>query len=416
MELYSEQFWFPDTVLSANVAYQVFPDNVNVFAPLFADAAGTIPLPNPGVADGAGFVTFYVAAGTYWLHLDTETFEIVLPTPPLGPFLPLAGGTLTGPVLINTADLDINVGQALATTVSTGVLTGGLMSGVGTSTVTFGPMTGYIVDYVTTPANPTVKAVNMAGQVHPLAGVELTRTVNWWMADEFGVITSQATRPTDAQRRTSIQLGVTGSVIGPGTLFNVQALPVVLNQPAEQFADLLYGLSPFSIDGNMVSPNGANLLVDKSVGEMFAASFSYATTPDAPHHVVSPAETPLTFRYATRVAASQGPLTTLIDVGNYDVGGVITPIPGGANTSTIHRVFLFGTGIATAQVAIQYGQTIYASLTAALDNVGAGTFVINPDFLGIGVLVGYIVVTKSATTLNNPAQAVFVRAGKFAAL
>lgn len=416
LELYSEQYWFPDNTLSANIPYQVFPDNVNVFASLFSDAAGTIPLPNPGVTDGAGFITFYAAAGAYWIHLDTETFHIDLPVPAAGPYLPLAGGTLTGPLLINTATLNLNVGQALATTVSTGVLTGGLMTGVGTSTVTFGAMTGYIVDYTTTPANPTVKMVNMAGQAHPLAGVELTRAVNWWMVDEFGVITSQATRPTDAERRSKIQLGVTGSLIGPGTLFNVQPLPVILNQAAEQFADLLYGLGPFSIDGNAISANGANLQVNKTAGVGFAASFGYAVTPQAPHHVVSPAETPMTFRYATRLSGSQGPLTTTVDVGNYDVAGVITPVPGGASTSTIHRVFLFGTGIATAQIAVQYGQNIYSSLASALDNIGAGTFVINPDFLGIGVLIGYIVVTKSATVLNNQAQAVFVRAGKFAAL
>lgn len=388
--LYSQQFWFPDTTLSINVPYQVFPDNANVYSPLFADAAGTIPIPNPGITDGAGFATFYAAAGSYWLHLDEETFEISLP--------------------------DIDVDLAISTGVSTGTIRGGQMTGVGTSTVNFAAMVGFIVDYATDPANPTVTAVNMPATVRPLAGAELTRTVNWWMSDAFGVITSQGTRPTDAQRRTSIQLGVTGSVIGPGTLFNVQSLPVILQQPAEQFADLLYALGPFSTDGNGLSANGANLQVNKSVGDMFAASFTYATTPNDPHHVVSPAETPMTFRYATQLSGSQGPLVTNIDVANYDVGGVITPIPGGANTTAIHRVFLFGTGIATAQLAVQYGQAFYASLSAGLDSIGTGSFIINPDFVGIGVLIGYIVVIKSATALNNGAQAVFVRAGKFAPL
>lgn len=415
LELYSQQYWEPDTTLSVNVPYQVFPDNVNVFAPIFADAAGTIPLPNPGVTDGAGFVTFYAAAGSYWLHLDAETFHITLPDPGPGPFLPLSGGTVTGQLNLISGALNVNVGTAISTAVSTGTIRGGQMTGVGTSTVTFAAMVGYIVDYVTDPTNPSVKPVSMPATVRPLAGVELTRTVNWWMCDEFGVITSQATQPTNEERRTKIQLGVTGSVIGPGTLFNVQSLPVILRQPAEQFADLLYGLGPFSITGNVISPNGANLTINKSAGEMFASSFSYATTPNAPHRVISPAETPVTFRYATRLPSSQGPLTTTIDVANYDVGGVITPIPGGANTTAIHRVYLFGTGIAGAQVAIQYGQSFYASLAAALDNVGAGSFIVCPDFVGIGTLIGYIVVVKSATTLNNSVQAVFVNAGKFAA-
>lgn len=411
LELYSQQYWYPDATLSPAVPYQVFPDNVNVFAPLFADAAGTIPLPNPGITDGSGFVTFYAAAGSYWLHLDTETFPLTLPPAPTGPFLPLAGGTMTGPLILSSG---VNAGQAISTAVSTGVIYGGQMTGVGTSTVTFAAMTGYVVDYVTDPANPTVQLVNMPATVHPLAGAELTRTVNWWVCDAAGVVTAQPFRPTDAERRTSIQLGVTGSTIGPGVLFNVQTTPVVLQQPAEQFADLLYGLGPFSKTGNMMSANGPNLTVNKSAGEVFAASFGYPTAPAAPNHVVSPAETPMTFRYSTRLSGSQGPLTTLFDPSNYDVGGVITPVPGGASTSTITRVYLFGTGIAGAQLALQYGQNTFASLTIALDNVGAGSFVENPDYFGIGILIGYIVSVKSATALNNAAQAVFVRAGKFA--
>lgn len=414
LELYSQQYWYPDTVLSANIPYQVFPDNVNVFAPLFADAAGTIPLPNPGMTDGAGFITFYAAAGSYWLHTDTETFPLTLPPPPTGPFLPLTGGTITGQLNLISGALSINVAQAISTGVSTGLVSGAQMTGVGTSTVTFAAGTGYIVDYVTDPTNPSVQTVTIPATVHPLAGAELTRTVNWWMCDAAGVITAQPLRPTDAERRTKIQLGVTGSTIGPGVLFNVQTTPVVLQQPAEQLADLLYGLGPFSKMGNVVSANGANLLMNKTAGEVFAASFGYPTTPASPNHVVSPAEAPMTFRYSTQLSGSQGPLTTLFDPANYDVGGVITPVPGAANTATITRVYLFGTGIAAAQLALQYGQDIYASLSTALDNIGGGIFVENIDYFGIGMLIGYVVAVKSATTLNNPTQAVFVRAGKFA--
>lgn len=388
---YSKPYWFPDGTLAANVTARVFLENTNVLAPLWADAAETIPLANPLQTDGAGVLSFFASMGEYWVYIDSETFKIALP------------------------DIDLNEPQAISTGTATGVIYGGQMSGLGTNTVNFAAMNGYVVDYVTNPAQPTVTVVNMPAQSHVLAGVELTRTVNWWLCSSTGVITSQATRPTDAQRRTHIQLGVTGSTIGPGILFNVQSVPVILRQPHEQLADLYYGLGPFSTSGNLMAPNGANLFFSKSVGEMFAASFSYATTPQSPHRVVSPAETPVTFRNSTQLAGSQGPLTTTVDVANYDVGGVVTPVPGGANTATIQRVWLFGTGIAGAQIALQYGQSFYASLSAALDNVGAGTFVTNPDYVGIATLLGYIVSIKSATALNNPAQAVFVQAGKFAA-
>lgn len=414
LPLYSDTYWFPNGALAVNTPAVVFPINSNAPASLFSDAAGTIPLPNPLPTDAFGVLTFYAAAGSYWIHIDTESFDVTIPPPAAGPFLPLSGGTITGNLGLVTGSFAVDVAQALSTTMSTGVLSGGAMTGLGTSTVTFAPMTGFVVDVDTNPAAPVVTIVNMPMTIHPLAGAELTRTVNWWLCDAAGVITSQATRPTDAQRRDKIQLGVTGSTIGPGVLFNVQTTPPILRQPIEQLNDLYYGLGPFSTMGNLVSANGANLNINKSAGEVFAPNFAYTTTPKSPHRVISPAETPMTFRNSTRLAASQGPLTTTVDVANYDVAGVITPIPGGSNTSTIQRVFLFGTGIAGAQLAIQYGQTFYSSLSNALNAVGSGTFIPNPDYQGIGIIIGYIVATKSATNLSDPTQAVFVNAGKFA--
>jgi len=412
-ELYSEQYWTPDTVLAVNMAYQVFPDNSNVFTPLFADAAGTIPIPNPGVTDGAGFITFYAPAGDYWIHLDTETFHVTLPTPAPGPYLPLSGGTVTGDLVVVTGATTVNVGNAFAETLSTGLVSGGAMSGVGTNLLSFGPLTGYIVDAVTNPANPSVKFVSMPAQVVPIVGVPATRAVNWWMVDEFGVITAQATTPTATERRNRIQIGATGGNIGTGILNVVKSAPVPLDNLAEQVADVMFDLGPFSVSGNQLSPNGVNLRINKSVGEMFSPSLGYASNKKSPHHVTSPAESPLQFGYATQLSGSQSPVTTFIDPTNYDVGGVITPVPGPASTSTIQRVYLFGTGDAGSQVLIQYGQAIYSSQATALQNVGSLDFVVIPDNQGIGTLIGYIVVTKTATDLSDPAQATFVRAGKF---
>lgn len=413
LELYSQQYWTPDAVLAPGVAFQVFPDNNNVFAPLFADAAGTIPIPNPGVTDGAGFITFYAAAGDYWIHLDTETFRVSLPPPDLGPFLPLSGGTVTGDLVVVTDDTTVNVGNGFGETLSTGLTSGGSMSGIGTNQLSFGPLTGYIVDATTNPANPSVKFVSMPAQVVPIVGVVATRALNWWLVDEFGVISALPTIPSAQDRRERIQIGATGSDIGTGILSNVQPAPVPLDNPVNQSMDVMFDLGPFSVSGNQLAPNGSNLRIDKAVGDMFAPSFGYPLNPKSPHHVTSPAESPVQFSYATQIAGSQGPLTTFLDPTNYDVGGVITPVPGPASISTIQRVFLFGTGNAGLQTIIQYGQAIYSSQATALQNVGSLDFIVIPDNLGIATLIGYVVMTKSATDLSDPAQATFVRAGKF---
>lgn len=302
------------------------------------------------------------------------------------------------------------------TPISTGLMSGGVISFHAGIPNAFDVSAGfgYIADYITNPTAPTATKVAINAQTITLSGAALTRTTNWWLSDVNGNITSQGTTPTAAQRRQSIVLGVTGSVVGSGILFNVQPSPVILNQPLGQLYDLLDSLGPFSISGNIISANGANLTFNKSAGAVFDTGFAYATTPLNPHQVNSPAETPATFRYSTQISGSQGALTTLVDVANYDVGGVVTPIGGGSNQSSNHRVWLFGTGIATAQMALQYGQNTYSTLTGAVAAIGSTNYVVNPDYTEIGILIGWISVIRTATDLSDPTQATFTPAAKFA--
>ena len=64
LQLYSARYWLPNGNLSANRPANVFPELSNIHASLFADQAGTIPLPNPLSTDGGGLLTFWAAPGT----------------------------------------------------------------------------------------------------------------------------------------------------------------------------------------------------------------------------------------------------------------------------------------------------------------------------------------------------------------
>lgn len=75
---YREKFWFPNGTLATNVVARVFPYDDNVFAPLFTDATGTTPLPNPTRTDNAGYLDFWAEEGGYWIHIDSEAFEVHL--------------------------------------------------------------------------------------------------------------------------------------------------------------------------------------------------------------------------------------------------------------------------------------------------------------------------------------------------
>jgi hypothetical protein len=299
----------------------------------------------------------------------------------------------------------------------TGVLSGGNFTINGANPAAFDLVqtVGYVADYTTNPASPTITKVTLPAQTVVISGANLTREINWWVADANGVISSVGSNvPTEIQRRSLILLGSTASVVGTGVILAVVPAPTQITQPHNQFLDFMYNLGPFSTSGNLISPNGTNLSFNKTVGTGIFTNFQSATVPSDPHNLVSPAETPATFRRATQVSGTEsGALVTTLDPANYDLNGVITPVGGGSGSATIQRIWLFGTGAPAIQLIAQYGQTVYGSLSAAQAAVGTTSYVINPDFIGIGVLLGWVCVTRSATNLSDPTQATFIQAGKF---
>jgi hypothetical protein len=189
-----------------------------------------------------------------------------------------------------------------------------------------------------------------------------------------------------------------------------------MQQPANQLSDLMVSLGPFNINGNVITPNGVNLMLNHSAGKVFSQAFNHFVGPvqtNDPHVTTTQAQAPAQFRYLTSTSLTFGTLRNTLDVANYAPGGVVTPIGGGAGTSTVHRVYLFPANNAADQLVIQYGSNTYTSLTNAVAAIGAGTFTPNP-MLSDAALIGYIAATRVAVNLSDPAQATFVVAGKFA--
>lgn len=386
--LYSDLYWFPTGVLAANLPVRIFPHHSNGFAPIFADQAGTIPLPNPGTStDGGGVLTFYIEEGKYWVHIDSEAYLI---------------------------DAGLSEEEA---DLSTGVASGGEMNIASPTSVEITALVGYVVDNnALTSVAPSLVKVDEPGQIVALDAGSLARSVTFWFMDSAGNVTQQATPATPQQRRTQLGLGVSFYDTVAGALVEVQTRPVILGQPANQLVDLFDAIGPLSTSGNAITPNGVNLSFNKAAGVLFVRAsnhFAAGVLTDNPHFSPSPATAPAIFRRILRTAAvATPPAVTTLDVANYDLNGVLTPVGGGTNTSTIQRVWAFATNQATAQVAVQYGQQTYASLAGAVAAIGLEPFVPAPVSI-LGALVGYICVTRTATNLSDPAQAVFVRAGKF---
>lgn len=332
-------------------------------------------------------------------------------------YIEVNGGTRTAA----NADYDFRIdnvsGFVNSPMISTGIIAGGEfnVNGLDPKSIDISPLTGYVVDYATAPFTPTItKVTTSATLTVQLDTAAQTRAVTFWLMDSAGAVTQQALPPTNTQRRTHLQLGSTFYDVASGMILEDQTTPVILSQPVNQFFDLMYALGAFNVTGNVIASNGANLTFSKTQGNIFSAAFSHSPRPNDPHISFLDAQAPVQFRHATRLPVALGALTTVLDVANYDVGGVITPVGGGVNTSTNFRVFAIGQNTVSNQIVIQYGQQTFPSLTdAAQSALGAGTFVKNPTFGRAVALIGYISVIRSATNLSDGAQAIFTRAGKF---
>lgn len=388
--LYDDLYWFPSGTVAANVPARVFPLNSNTLATLYLAATGPTQLPNPLNTSASGRLTFWAEEGDYWVHIDSESFQVRV------------GGT---PPPTELAEA----------TLSTGIVTGGNITANGSDpiAVDISAVRAFIVDDVTDPDNPTVTEVIQPDRTVQLDAAAQTRVLTWWLMAADGTLIQQEDTPTPEQRRLFVEIGRTAFNPVSGTIIGSKSIHVMLQQDANQLADLMEALGPFSITGNRITPVATTLRFNKTAGTMFLRSIARDTVPGNPNVGVIPAQTPAQFRRIVQITGAVTPIVNTIDPANYDVGGVLTPVGGGAGSSTIQRVYVTPADNTVDQISVQYGQTVYSSLANALDAIGVGTFVPNPGLAELAALVGYIVVTRTATNLADATQARFVTAAKF---
>lgn len=321
------------------------------------------------------------------------------PQGPQGPAGPagddaVASGMDTG--IVHGGDINVNASNPLAIDIM--------------------PLHGYIVDYITDPETPIVSEV----QTTEVITVELeaeaqTRAVTWWLMDVAQNVIQVPTRPSGSQRRNYLVLGVT-TVFGSSIIVE-QSIPVINQHPTNQLYDLMDAIGAFNISGNVVSPN-VNLTLSVSPGRVFSRGWNHyneGVPTTEPHVVPTVGGDPASWLRVLRTTSVLGaPPSVNLDPANYDNAGVLTPVGGGANRSTVQRLWLFPTNDGVAEIYVsQYGQTVYNTLSDAISNVGTATHVINPFLPGNGILIAFIAMTRTATNLSDSAQARVIPAAKF---
>jgi hypothetical protein len=366
--------------------------------------------------------------------LDYDPCSGLLTPTPLAPgegglYVLKAGDTMTGNLIIN-ANLAVagsasasyqgingDIMRLISTMLSTNVVSGGEITvNADPTKIDIAPLGGWIVDYnsTTTPIGPTNPDLTYISYPGTTAVTPLFVPLTFYLLDSTGTLFQQATRPTSAQRRQNLLVGLTVTEAGVVTVH--QTIPVVPSQVNNQLVDLMNSLGPFIISGNMISPNGVSLTFAKTAGPMFARAFSQVPNYLAPNELTLPTQVPTNFRRMTAAPGFTSGVVNTIDVANYDPNGsgVVTPVGGGANTSTNFRVWAVANNLTNDQIFVQYGQRTYASLTTAKAAIGSGLYIPNPITVG-AALVGWITATKTATNLSDPTQAIFTQAGKFPA-
>jgi len=188
----------------------------------------------------------------------------------------------------------------------------------------------------------------------------------------------------------------------------------ITTQPAI-FGDMTYAaydtgilLNNTLVSGGKVLPNAASPFhVDLQAGTIFSLGADSSDV-NGPNTGSFPAAFDLSFFPVTGNNAV-GLATQNVPVTNYDPlgAGVITAIPGGVSTASIHRLFLVA-----GEFVFLYGQAIYADLTTALSQIGVDdASVFYPSKLVNATLLAYIVAQKNCTDLKNTATARIVAKG-----
>jgi hypothetical protein len=286
---------------------------------------------------------------------------------------------------------------------STGVFEFTGLSIASTTTFNVAPVKGWIVDDTTNPLSPQLYYIAYSGGVHTAIYVN-TSTETWVYLTSGGTISQSNIELTEQQRRQNIFLGKLGHA-NKTNIINAFSQPDFVLSPLAQLRDMFVPINLIN-GGIYASPNGVNLSFNTSAGYLYGLGINFASSTLNPNTLYVSGASPCTFQYRTQTGGTASN-TTFIDPLNYDLNGVKTPITG--TKATNQRIYLVQNGI----FRVQYGQTEYNQLSAAIEGIATEQFNTFSNFTNNGILIGVLSVLSTATDLSDTSKARFFFTSKF---
>jgi hypothetical protein len=352
------------------------------------------------MADGSVTTGGGGGGSTDLTYTPSPTNGIVVSSTGTDATIPLADFTNAG--LLSPTDK-----QLLYNDSSTGVIAfGGLSINADTTKFDVGAIKAWFINNYTDPLNPTKQYRSFSATTANVVPNIATQNVSYLAIDINGVLQFSASPFTNELQRDYCVLGVL--VHSNRVVINaVNNQPVVVIDAVAQISDLMEGIGFFNITGNVFSPNGANLNINKSYGHVFKQGSNFVNSNKDPHTLITPALTaPTNIRYRLQNGTEYAN-TAVIDSGFYDNAGVRTAVPG--NKYSIQRIYIFQSNL----IRIQYGQALYSNMAEAIQAVATEPFVVEQNILENGLFRGLLIVKENVTNLTDTTKALFIEASKF---
>lgn len=312
----------------------------------------------------------------------------------------------------------------LESTLSTGLLHGGVLSTVnGTTTFSLTSGSGLIVTYNASTSSdpyPTIQLVNWTASVSQSLTKVTASQISYISVAEDGEIIQSDKAPTFAEYKDRIFIGRVLHQSGSVTNGAINTPPTAYGL-ATSTADFIRAIGPLKINGHFLAASGSSLSLTKSAGDSYVEGRNYAGNPNIPNIIIAQEDPAVTVSKIYRQHVSGG--NPVIDTGIANAGYVdVNPTKyqdangnlinvGNANFS-VQRVFWFPKAVNRA-LFVYYGQAIYTSIDDAIAGISTENFTEGDNTKGSAILVGFLVMRGNAPNFDTPSTARIYQASTF---